>query len=186
MEYDAHIESVIKQLSHLNERAASDRPKLPEALFVKHLLPLLYNRDQIPDLDLGVWLDIAGNPHRSIDVVDVKNNVLFTVPPVLARVPSLQRSLNSNDISVSELAYMYGQKAAAEHPAAADAWLERALKNQNIPVQQTQVIEYLQQWVKIYKRYNLPLTRLLGAEYNEPTPAPTGVDNEISGEFDDF
>lgn len=187
------MEAIDSALKELNQLAATDRPKLPEALFVRDLLPMLVNRDQIPDLDLTVWLDIAGNPHRAIDVVDAKNEVLFTVPPILSRLPSIHRGLDENSTSVSEIAYIYGEKAKAEHPAAADAWFEHALRKQNIPAMESQVLEYLRQWVKIYTRYGISTERLLGKDFvvskerlKDLGHVESAPDTELSGEFDDF
>lgn len=187
------VNAVIKEIRTMNAVALEDRPKLPEHDFVKFLLPVLIDYRNGGDVNLQRWLEIAGNAHRSIDVVDAKNELLFTVPPILARVPSNGRPLNANTVSVSELAYMYGRKVETEHPAAADAWLASALRNQIIPADQEQVLKYLKEWIKIYKRYNLPLERLIGKD-DDLGKLVGGVqedkDNKdeaaISGEFDDF
>lgn len=187
------VSDLVKQIRTMNEVAESDRPKMSEHDFAKYLLPLLIDHQNAGDVNLNLWLDIAGNPHRSIDVFDVKNQLLFTVPPILARVPSIDRPLDTQSVSVSELAYMYGRKAEVEHPAAADIWLEGALRNHNIPADQEQILDYMRNWIKIYHRYNLPIDKLIGKDDklaklvdSKAIPQSTDSDDTISGEFDDF
>lgn len=186
------VQDIIKSLRKMNETAKEDRPRLSEAEFTKYLLPLLVDYHNAGDVNLQVWAEIAGNPHRAIDVFDIKNELLFTVPPVLARVPSMDRPLGATTTAVSELAYLYGEKSRSEHPAVADAWLDTVMKNQVIPADQEQILEHMRQWIKIYRRYNLPIERLIGNKdelaklAGEDTKGSSETEPDISGVFDDF
>lgn len=186
------VQDILKGLRKLNDMASKDNPKISEHDFVKYLLPVLVDYQNSGDVSLQIWLEIAGNPHQPIDVFDIKGELLFTVPPILARVPSIDRPLESTTTSVGELAYLYGQKARAEHPAVADAWLETVMRSQVIPADQEQVLGYMKEWIKIYRRYNLPMDRLIGSDeklgklVSESSIDSGKSEPEISGEFDDF
>src|SRR5690606_789569 len=115
------MEEMFEELARVSK---ADRPRLPEAVFVRSLLPLLINSEGHRKVDLSVWSDIAGNPHREIDVIGANNEVLFSVPPLLQRLPTIAPDLQRKGASVSEIAYIYGQKVVNEHAIVADAYLE--------------------------------------------------------------
>jgi hypothetical protein len=182
----------------MQRQAANDRPKIPEAEFVRSLLPLLVNIDNVPDLDVSIWLTIAGNPHRAIDVANMQTGeVLFTVPPLLARSPT---AMSQNDMErggISAVLYEYGAKLKAESPVSANIWLEHNLRGSELSADQENIAEYLKQWVIIYSRYNLPLERLFGGVAPQLPESAKGKDNKevdpsasqsanISDDVDDF
>lgn len=59
---------------------------LPEQIFVKEFLPLFYGAVEDKDVrfqQIQSWISIAGSPSSEVSIVDVDNNVLFDVPPVI-------------------------------------------------------------------------------------------------------
>lgn len=181
------MQDISEIVADMRRVEATDKPKITEEAFVKHLLPLLVNRDRVPDLDVTVWLDIAGNPHRPIDVAKRDGEVLFTIPPLIARTPTLAPSKEYRGAEgLNEIMAVYAAKQTTEHPAAADVFLEHALRNQVLSADQQQLLDFLRQWVFIYRRYDIPLEPLLGpyaataaATQDAAAPAP-------KADIDDF
>jgi hypothetical protein len=58
-----------------------DRNQIPVELFKRAGLPLLLSQDE--QVDISAWVDIAGNPQKSVDVVDSSGKILYTVPPII-------------------------------------------------------------------------------------------------------
>jgi hypothetical protein len=61
------------------------RAKLPEHIFKNLFLPVLSGAVNVEEADriYVYWISVAGSPTAEIDVIDTKNNVLFTLPPVI-------------------------------------------------------------------------------------------------------
>lgn len=79
------LERSIEQMDFLNEITKNDAAKIPESIFVEHLLPVLANRSGNQSLER--WQRIAGHVMRPIDVFDPKTGeTLFRVPPVLRSI----------------------------------------------------------------------------------------------------
>lgn len=167
-------------------------PSMSEKDFTRILLPLIVNIDNVPNIDMSIWLTIAGNAHRSINVFDASNTLIFTVPPLLARVPTNAPSLTRDGQDISSIVHHYGALRLVEHPATADVWFAAAMQDSIISVDEETHIKNLKTWIDIYVRYNIPLDRLLpngsvtlpDSLANKPTVAES-VD-ETTGEFDDF
>lgn len=187
---DTSFESNVADLKDLAKSTAYTIPKMREADFLKFLLPLIVNRDKVPNLDMTIWLSIAGNAHRVIDVVDGNNTVLFTVPPLLARVATAMPSLERDRQDISSLLHHYSAMRAVEHPATADAWFANAIEDTVIEIDSEDNILNLKRLVTIYTRYGISLESLLpGMETVEQQPT-LGQDPEkaddTTGEFEDF
>lgn len=58
-------------------------PRIPEQMFVEHLLPVLTNASE--KQDLSWWMKIAGSLQTPLDIVDTQDRVLFRVPPLQRR-----------------------------------------------------------------------------------------------------
>lgn len=179
-------------LKYLASAAANDRPKMSEVDFRKFLLPLIVNVDNVEKLDMSIWLDIAGNPHRSIDVYDVSNKLLFTVPPLLNRVPTEFPSKDRNGIDISSILHLYGERRRVEHPAAADAWFLTAMNGVIIEAEEQIAVDNLKALVAIYSHYNISLDKLFGgvsvqapSDVETPTAAQS-AEEQMSGEFEDL
>lgn len=167
-------------------------PSMSEKDFTRVLLPLIVNIDNVPNIDMSIWLSIAGNAHRSINVFDASNALLFTVPPLLARVPTTAPSLTREGQDISSIVHHYGALRQVEHPAAADVWFASAMESSVISLDEETHIKNLKTWVDIYVRYNIPLDRLLpnGSVTLPDSPASASASvtpvDETTGEFDDF
>lgn len=61
--------------------------KIPEYIFVNHLLPLFSGQLTSDEKQLAIsqWIAVAGSPYSSIDVIDnVTRDYLFTIPPYIS------------------------------------------------------------------------------------------------------
>lgn len=139
--------------------------KCSEQDFVKRLLPHLIP-SEIPDArprDMSIFVAVAGHPNRAIDVVDNSGTVLFTVPPILARAPTPEPSKEmdpANDLG--ELSAEYDGRIGNEPPHVVNQWYYNALLSRNLSPEASLTQLYAQMWVTIYRRYNIPLSRLFG------------------------
>lgn len=176
-----------------------NRPKITEYEFTQHLLPLLYDRTT-GENDLSVWMNIAGHAHRSIDVTGHDGSVIFTVPPILARTPTIaaRPDRDPDEPSVNEIAYNYGAMLGTVHEGQAVAYLDHALRKHIVDSGTDDIAGHLREWVRIYTRYKLPLSNLFGFEVENPNEGKadadkkadaavdTTVNAELSGDFDDL
>jgi hypothetical protein len=187
----------------LAEVAQEDHARIPETVFVQRLLPYLVppaleEREITPPRDMSIWIAAAGNPHRPIDVIGPQGTVLYTVPPLLSRTPSVipERDYHVNLI---DLARAYDDRMQSEPPAVVNQWFAEILQKYNFGNEEGQRVNYLMQWVHIYRRYNIPLERLLGAhaaefekalnlanpaEAEKPAVEQGSVNHDLSGEFE--
>jgi hypothetical protein len=178
-------EDALKDLAQIT---AYPTPTMNEADFVKFLLPLIVNQDGVKNLDMTIWLTIAGNAHRKIDVIDPSNNVLFTVPPLLARVPTHMPAMNRDRPDINAMVHHYSAMRQVEHPATADAWFANAMEGAVVGIDDGDNVDNLKMLVAIYSRYNISLERLLpGSTLSTTIPnTPVSPQGDTTGEFDDF
>lgn len=184
------------QLQEQLKAQAAIHPKLSEKDFIKFLLPQIVNIHGVKNVDMSIWLDIAGNPHRPIDVVDNQTKeLLFTLPPLLARVPTDMPTKTRGGVDISAILDLYSKKRTTEHPAAADAWFEAEVAHTVIDRDEAEYVEYLGVLVKIYSRYGIPMNNLFGGAdvaidptKTEGGEAAAAVDPEeqMTGQFDDL
>lgn len=191
------LEMTPAMFKQLTDTAAIDRPRLNEVEFTQHLLPHLVktaDAEAGEQVDLSIWIAIAGNPHRWIDVVDNTNTVLFSVPPPLARLATTAPSLTRREgPSATEIVQMYAEKKDV-HPGQGDAFLNFALRKEaSITLEQEEQLKCLDAWLTIYKRYNLPTDKFFGGVHVETTKADRGAEGatddalaSVSGVLDDF
>lgn len=113
--------AVLDAMRQLLQDVETEVPKMPEALFIQHLLPLL--RSQGEKVDLTLWLDIAGTPNRSIDVVAPSGEVLFRLPPLI------QSTHGNADLNGRRFGDIIGTALLKKeiHPRLADTYVEQQL-----------------------------------------------------------
>lgn len=167
--------------------------RVPEADFVKYILPLLVNIEGRKNLDLTNWIDLAGHPNRPIDVINTSGEVMFTVPAVLSRLPTEMPSIQREGPDIGTLLDTYSKMRLSGHPAAADAWLDGELAAVDVEVDQEEIITVLRQMITIYQHYKIPTESLFNnkgdiktEETISTTAAPVNEAEGLSGQFDDF
>lgn len=160
--------------------AAVDVPRIPEAVFLTHLLPAL-SSPAGSRVDLTEWLSIAGTPLRAIDVVDQTGTVIFRVPPLMRSLPTA----NQNDVAYSEIV---GDSLLQEniHPNLGQASLDKKLRNVRTGATLLDV-DTAKQWNAIRARYNLSLLPIPGESAGTSASGTiSGGGLHISDEQEDF
>ena len=79
------LEKSLENMDFLNQLTQDSAARVPENIFVEHLLPVLTNRSG--NQNLQRWQEVAGHVMRALDVYDVKTGeTLFRVPPILRSI----------------------------------------------------------------------------------------------------
>lgn len=174
----AAVSESFRQLAELGQ---NDVPKLPEQMFVDHLLPML-SAPAGSEVDLSRWLDVAGTPLRAIDVVDnVTGEFLFRVPPLMRSLPTVhQAEVNYYNIIHDT------QARETVHPVMAQRFLDAELSKSRTGATILDV-PTAQQWNNIRARYKLPLIPIPGngPQLASDSPASTGT-LELTDDQEDF
>lgn len=130
--------------------------RFPEPLFVKHFLPLFSGQVQpTPQLNLSVWITIAQGEYNPVHIVDQKNEILFTVPPMLERdaidpIITNQQGVNSVMKNAARLREISLRDS--------DIFMNKSILGLHLREKATpKILENIQIWNNIFARYNLPI-----------------------------
>ncbi|MGG4591756.1 hypothetical protein ACLPJK_26215 [Pseudomonas aeruginosa] len=178
-------QSIFDELEQLGK---SDIKRITEADFIDHVIPIIMSRARGEEVvDLTALVNVAGSPNSPLHVVDNGNTqILFTIPPILAVTPlavlaNPASSVNANH-AYEALSLYHGHMRNGDELSA-----DRALLSGLGPLignaQQSTALDYLKTWIPIYRRYNLPISTLLGLsdEVVEKMVAATpGADGDSS------
>lgn len=143
-----------------------ENARMSEKDFVQRLLPHLIPPEvaEKRPRDLTIWVAAAGNPQRLIDVLDTKGNVLFTVPPILSRSPtSIPEKETNPDHDLGEVSAIYDARIGTEPAHVVNDWYFHSLVQRSYSPEQSLIYLYARMWITIYRRYNIPLERMFGA-----------------------
>lgn len=77
--------------------------RIPEALFVKHLLPLSFAEEGV-EKDLLTWKHVTGSFTSKVHVVDARGDILFTCPGLHPELPVGHKDENSQGLRWAQLA----------------------------------------------------------------------------------
>lgn len=152
---------LLTAIKSMKEYAKYDLPAIDEQHFRTYILPELLKKNRGQEANFDHWINIIGNPHREIVVLDQTGQELFRVPPILSRLPtSIDDELN---VSISGLVDIYAKKRQNEHPVAADMWFAQAVQQLTSNIHSEDMLHYLRNQLIIYTRYDIPTSELLGA-----------------------
>lgn len=172
------LESFSQAAEEINRIASSYR-RVPESYFKNVLLPIIrrhVNRD--PDVEIGLWLNVADGLNRPIEVVSDtdRNEVLFVVPPAFNDIPLSDRLPEGRFVTIEHLVMQQrdmidnGDRRTALE---IDKQLVDVLKPR--PEDETKTAHILL-LANIWKRYNLPLSEVLG---NLASDASSNTDQSV-------
>lgn len=155
-----HVEqrmaSEINKITTALQSAEQDvRARLPERHFREIYLPMFAGDEKLLyDINLGHWVNFAGNPYRGVDIIDEKGNVLFTVPPVFDRDTINPTTANRRTLfEVMETAQQY----ANIHPHQGLKYLDSELTGRALIMKvPANVAKDLDTWNMIFQRYGRP------------------------------
>lgn len=174
------LEQSIEGMEFFGQITDNDAAKIPEPVFIEHILPMLANRSGKQSLEK--WQQIAGTVMRPIDVYDAKTNAhLFRVPPILRSIN--EEFTGHGSRSAFEVVQTAEQKRRVM-PAMGDAHIRVNLTDRvrHIPAEANQVVH----WNEILKRYGYPPILKMETSENEVEDAANKPNEpEIDG-FDDF
>lgn len=143
------IEGIANALAEVSD---SDGPYLAEVIFVSVFLPF-FAGDKETKYKVGMqhWINTAGSPFSAVKVVDQRNVVLFTVPPIYDR--SAIQPVNKDLGSIANVVASAGQLTRL-HPSQGTHYLNAELTKRalimNVP---TNVLQHIEVWNEIFKRY---------------------------------
>jgi hypothetical protein len=145
---------MLSQLNVINDDSIS---RMPEKMFVEIFLPMFMGDEKQHRLaSPGAWASYAGNVYREVIVFDQLGAELFRVPPLVAPAPIDVRTDRSQRRSMfDELAT--AQQHLSRHPQHGEQYMRDVFSRlSNGGYNSTQVINYLERWNTIFKRYGKP------------------------------
>jgi hypothetical protein len=185
-----------QDFANLEAMSSESNAKLREVDFTRRLLPhLIPSPEGAPHKPVDIFLAVAGHANRMIDVVDNNDpsKVLFVVPPLIAPTPMAIRTLQASpETDVSELAAQFESEITTAHPGAViDNYVQRLVALNHTPADAISTV-YAKMWAMIYKRYNIPLELMFGADAPlvekelGGTPVAGGASTSARKPIDDF
>jgi len=146
---------------------------LPEAVFVEYFLDFFMHPSKYQNSPLlSKWVELAGGPYNSVDIISPTGTVLFTAPGALINVAINYEVMNN--INFSAVASMYNMKKKITTAQATNyiaAVLGSVDKNIHADTE-----AHIMKWAIIFDRY---------ADKSEAKQAPkTPVDAPDLGIFD--
>lgn len=175
------LQESLENMDFLEQLTREDAARLPEPVFVEHLLPVLANREGNQGLEK--WQQIAGTAMRPIDVYDPKTNeVLFRVPPLLRSIN--EEFTGQGRHSAFEIIRVAELKRKTI-PAMGDAHIRANLveRVKHIPA----VAENVVTWNNILKRYGYPpILKMDTSEEDVKSQSASQSDNIEFDGFDDL
>lgn len=159
-----------------------NRPRLYESVFKKKYLGFLAF-DGGMELDMSYWIQGAagGKPQNSVDVYeDGTDNILFTVPPMLATGVSYDSEKAGYSLRAIGAVAM---SQANNNPLAGDEYLRNNVARGG--VYDFSVDEHRQQWHAILERYGIPIPGAAKSEVLAESTEESQVAEIFSDEMED-
>lgn len=141
----------------LNAIAEQEVTTIPEALFVNTYLPFFAGQSVADEINLSTWAGIAGNPFKSVNIADNNGVILYKIPPLFDRTALDPTKITKGASPIQHVMQTYEQLLNI-HPVRAQNYLETELNKRNLSILVPKsVLNNLEIWNNIFKRYNLPL-----------------------------
>ena len=168
-------------VAQLKEVESTDRARLSEYIFKNVFIPMFAgDKDLMYQVTIENWIKVAGNPYKSVDIVDNNNKVLFTVPPPFNR--DAINPVSNDDVPLAHVVKS-AQQYANIAPAQGLHYLNAELTKRALVMKTaTHVMNNLEAWNAIFARYGRePILRL--NETEAVNPAQPG-NNKGSDDYD--
>lgn len=108
---DKATRDAVKAISEIHESiTATEKAMLPEVVFKEGFLEFFKDVGSHPNKDglLLKWLELSGGIYNEVDVVDVKGDVVFTVPGICT--PGTINEAISNNVSFGNIVTTFNNK----------------------------------------------------------------------------
>lgn len=155
-------------LDHIySSLVAEGKSKIPEPVFIEHFLPFFSGKEvENPNTVMQNWVSIAGSPLHEVDVVNEKQEVIFTVPAIMDT--GLLNVIKNN--SQETLPSIYNRYNIQKDSLIADAG-NKLLNELNNNFKQTinseTYINNSNKWVNIIQRYENPTDKKTTSQINQ-------------------
>lgn len=156
-----------------------ENPTLQESVFLQKYLRLFVYRPDNPiaDIPLGLWVsEVSGNALAEVDIINPKNEVLYTIPPLID--PNADLISGDTPTGFGEIIATAAAKSES-HPVLGEnyfsGYMDKVI-NANNPVN----FKIARRWNDIFARYDLPLLPL-GDKTTETTQT-----EDLTFEKEDF
>lgn len=141
-----------KDIDEISNALDGHKTKIPEVEFKTYFFPFISGQLSIEEANKrrNYWIHLANGPMREVDVIDIDDKVLFTVPPLFN-----SNIINSgNNKVILSLFAEYGTLLEQSGIAA-----ENMLKAASSPIVDLLVNDvvfntYKKQWIYIFNRYS--------------------------------
>lgn len=129
---------------------------LPESLFVTNFLPYFCGELELTQNTklLDMWYTIAGGQFNEVDIVDISNTVIFTVPAIV-NSDIINPRANRGDLSFSDIVTLSKLKSNIT-PVAGDNALQQGLVIKIEQLREKKITSFSnneERWLSIFKRY---------------------------------
>ena len=159
-----------------------DTARMPEKIFAGVFVPIFVGEESLYNATLETWVNFAGSPYRSVDIIDARGNTLYRVPPIYERgnIKSITDSTRNNSVFHMVLT---AQQYARVHPKQGEAYLNDALSKRNTmlssPINLAKNLEF---WNMVFKKYGRPEIKVVEDKVS------VEAENDISdlGQFEEL
>lgn len=141
-------------IDEITEAIKEDNPKIPEPVFRELFLPAFANPDKDTKIEkdnfLSHWIGLVGGPTTEVDLVNMKGDVILTVPPifdssVLNESTTTAARIKSVFLNLAEDTFQ--QRALHE-------FQENSTKELNALLKSDREVQ-VNRWAKVFEHYGL-------------------------------
>lgn len=141
-------------IDEIAEAIHEDNPKIPEPVFRELFLPAFANPDKDTKIEkdnfLSHWIGLVGSPTTEVDLVNMKGDVVLTIPPIFD-----SSAINENTTTASRIKSIFlnlaedtfPQRALSEFQESSTAELNAMIKEDRTP--------QINRWGKVFEHYGL-------------------------------
>lgn len=172
------IQNITRDLETVSSR---DIRNIPERVFREVFLPMFAGKeDLVYPASTRIWANIAGSYFSRVNVINERNEILFTVPALMNN--SAVNPVSSEEIPVSHVVATAKQYAFM-HPAQGSQYLDDQLTKRSLLMRvPNNVLEDIETWNKIFERYGYPIiteVKDLQQKTNPDAQSGDGIDYDF-------
>jgi len=144
-------EAVKEQINEVaNELLLVENAKLLESVFVEYFLDHFKSgQNDIHSALTLKWIELAGSPFNEVDIVDDNGNIIYSVPPIMAR-PNIDEAVENMDFNNIMATYQLKKNNIA---ALGANYINTQLNNVGKNIKADNKNIYTERWLSIFNRY---------------------------------
>lgn len=149
--------NIVKQTNEIHDALIVNHPRVQveEEVFVAYFLPYFIKPEALAEHPavIAQWIGIAGTPMAEVDVIDIDETVLYTVPSLFDTniINSAERKPGD---SIADISAEFDLRNT-NIPAIAQTFLRTQLERKLSIVDRKVNDKAHRQWQTIFERYNL-------------------------------